>query len=133
MQAITLSVHMDKVYDVVEVVCIFASVILLYWGLLSFNVKKTIIGVLGFITVFGIAGWAATQNVELVEGIVSFLCRAGYLSLIVVLAFCLFGVFYYCCKSEAKRKRFVLISGYIMAMSHLNIIVFSVFDLIQNK
>lgn len=82
MQAITLSVHMDKVYDVVEVVCIFASVILLYWGLLSFNIKKTIIGVLGFITVFGIAGWAATQNVELVEGIVSFLYRAGYLSLL---------------------------------------------------
>ena len=122
MQAITLSVHMDKVYDVVEVVCIFVSVILLYWGLLSFNVKKTIIGVLGFITVFGIAGWAATQNVELVEGIIGFLYDAGALSLIVTCVYCLYSLYCGYRVSDEKKERIVLIASCNLALSLLYLV-----------
>lgn len=106
MQAITLSVNMDKVYNVIEVVCILASVTVLYLGLLRCNVKGTVFGVLGAIAIFGVAGWAAIQNVELVDGIIGLLRDAGRLCLIVVVAFCFYNLFSgYNISDEKKELR----------------------------
>lgn len=123
MQAITLSVNMDKVYNVIEVVCILASVTMLYLGLLSFNVKGTVFGVLGAIATFGVAGWAAIQNVELTDGIIGFLRDAGRLCLIVVVVFCLYSLFSGYHISDEEKERIVLLSTCILAASILNLVV----------
>lgn len=118
MQEIALSINMDKVYDVIEIVGIIASVILLYWGLLSFNVKKTIIGVFGAITIFGITGWLIIQNMGLSDGIVRFLYTAGGLSSLTALVSCGYVIFNYR-MSEEKKYRNLWISTCIVVVSLL--------------
>lgn len=65
MSAFSLTINMDKIYEVAAFALVILAILVFWWGLMSFNLKKEILGVLAFVALNCIGFWVFIHSYDM--------------------------------------------------------------------
>lgn len=65
MSAFHLTINMGKVYEIATIALVLLAILVFWWGLMSFNLKKEILGILAFVVLNCISFWVFIHSYDM--------------------------------------------------------------------
>lgn len=117
MSAFHLTINMGRVYEVATIVLVILAILVFWWGLMSFNLKKEMLGILAFVVLNCFSFWVFIHScdMKITKSCIQYFLQIEYLNpIIAVINYIRKGLFQYREQEEIDRTGIVVVIWLLM-------------------